>query len=237
MTTSSGSMTACVSAAAMRVAYLCHGNRVALPWLAGTFATVPRDLSDLLLIDVEAGIRERASRIDEAVSAVQTFIRRARLRLEPAWNVTPEFARLWDREFASFRVWQASKKRHLYKENWIEWDELETARRVEAFRFLEERLKSAELTVAVPGGLQWWPDQRPREEPRTLEPLQDAEASRLTSIATQPEGLTLLRRSEARGQALVAGRGSDPERRWRWRQRRQRPARNPLPRHPAQHGP
>ena len=126
-----------------------------------TFATAPRDLSDLLLLDVEAGICERASRIEEAITAVQTFIRRARLGLEPGWTVTREFARMWDREFANFHVWQACKRRHLYKENWIEWDELEKARRIEAFRFLEDRLRSATLTVAAPGGLEWWPDERP----------------------------------------------------------------------------
>ena len=110
--------------------------RARCPGSRAQFATVPRDLSDLLLLDVEAGICERASRIDEAITAVQSFIRRARLGLEPGWTVTAEFARMWDREFATFHVWQACKRRHLYKENWIEWDDLEEARRVEAFRFL-----------------------------------------------------------------------------------------------------
>ena len=180
------------------VAYLCHGNRVALPWLAGAYATVPRELSDLLLIDVEAGVRERASRIDEAVSAVQAFIRRARLGLEPGWTVTYDFARLWDREFADFRVWQACKRRHLYKENWIEWDELKAARQVEAFNFLEGRLRSAELTIAAPGGLEWWPDQRPPTD-GGLELLQEREASSLTTIALQQEGHDLRGRPERAG--------------------------------------
>jgi hypothetical protein len=172
------------------LAYLCRMDRVPLPWLPGQFATVPRDLSDLLLLDVEAGIREKASRIDEAITAVQNFVRRARLGLEPGWPVVPEFARMWDREFATFHVWQACKRRQLYKENWVEWDDLEKARRVEAFRFLESKLRSSELTIAVPGALEWWPDQRPAEH-RSLALLQKGEASELRLLPAAREGLNL----------------------------------------------
>ena len=121
---------------------------------------------------------------------MQSYVRRARLGLEPGWTVTPAFARLWDREFATFRVWQACKRRRLYKENWIEWDELEKARRVEAFRFLEERLRAAQLTVAAPGRLRaWWPDQRPP-------------GARLPRVAAAGRGFRTCdraRRSRARG--------------------------------------
>src|SRR5207248_8673723 len=64
--------------------YLCALSRVPLPW--GGFAQAPNDLSSLLLMDVEAGLCERASRIEEAVTAVQNFVRRARLGLEPGWT-------------------------------------------------------------------------------------------------------------------------------------------------------
>ena len=60
-------------------------DRVALPWRPGQFATTPGDLSDLLLLDVEAGLREQASRIEEAITAAQSFIRRSQLGLEPGW--------------------------------------------------------------------------------------------------------------------------------------------------------
>ena len=43
-------------------------NRVALPWAPGKFAQEARDLSDLLLLDVEAGLCEKASRIEEAIT-------------------------------------------------------------------------------------------------------------------------------------------------------------------------
>ena len=139
------------------IAYLCRMDRVGLPWQPGRFAIEPGDLSDLLLLDVEAGLRERASRIEEAITAVQSFIRRARLGLEPGWTVTREFARLWDSRFDTYQIWERARRRELYRETWIEWEELAKARRIEAFRFLESQLRSSTLTLAVPGGLDWWP--------------------------------------------------------------------------------
>jgi hypothetical protein len=71
------------------VTYLCGMSRVALPW--GGYASCARDLSELLLMDVEAGLCQRASRIEEAATALQNFIQRARLGLEPGWTVAPAF--------------------------------------------------------------------------------------------------------------------------------------------------
>ena len=125
----------------------------------------PAALSAMLLIDVEAGLCEKASRIDEAVTAVQCFVQRARLGLEPGWHVGREFARMWDARFATFAVWEKCKRRELYQENWVEWDDLERARKVEAFQLLEQQLRRATLTVAVPGGVDYWPGDRPPEHP------------------------------------------------------------------------
>ena len=172
------------------VAFLCTMDRVALP-TSGEFATEPRDLSELLLLNVETGLCERASRIDEAICALQTIVRRARLHLVPEWNVGHGFARMWDREFATFHVWQACKRRHLYKENWIEWSDLEKARKVEAFRCLEENLRSSTLSVAVPGGAEWWPDERPPAHPGTRV-LQQREPSALNLLAAPKEGLNMI---------------------------------------------
>lgn len=49
--------------------------------------------------------------------------------------MTPVFAALWERRFASFRQWQACTAREVYRENWIDCDELEQARPGEAFQF------------------------------------------------------------------------------------------------------
>ena len=181
------------------ICYLCAMDRVALPWGQGQFAETARDLSDVLLLDVETGTCERASRIQEAITAVQNFIRRARLGLEPGWPVTGDFAHMWDRHLASFHVWQACKRRHLYKENYIEWEELEKARRIEAFRFLESRLRSDALTVAKPGGLEWWPGERPPAR-KGMDLLQRVEPDRTQLLNPAREGFDLLATPERAAQ-------------------------------------
>ncbi len=172
------------------VAYLCHDSRVALPWAPGQFATQARELSELLLLDVEAGVCEKATRIEEAISAAQCFIRRARLLLEPGWTVTREFTELWDRQFATLILWQACRRRKLYKENWVDWSDLKKAQGIEAFRFLEDKLRSVKLTAAVPGGTEWWPDERPpAPEPQAF---QRREPSSTHALDAPREGLILL---------------------------------------------
>jgi hypothetical protein len=172
------------------VSYLCQ-NRVLLPWSASTYATKPADLSDLLLLDVETGVCEKASRIEEAISAVQTFIRRSRLGLEPSWTVGGEFIRLWDSRFDTHRIWEKCKLRELYRENWIEWTERGKARRIEAFRFLESELRNATLTVAAAGGLDWWQDDvKPLEQAPML--IQKKVPSELEPLTAPREGLATL---------------------------------------------
>lgn len=171
------------------LAYLCGMNRVLLPW--GGFARAPRDLSELLLLDVEAGLCQKASRIEQAVSTVQTYVQRARLGLEPDFGVGPELSLLWDRHFVTFAVWEACTRRKIYRENWIDWDELHKARRVEAFRFLESEVRRATLTIAEPGGLEYWPDQRPPDYPG-LKLLQAREPAQIGRLNPPREGLGLL---------------------------------------------
>lgn len=136
------------------ISFLTHLNRVSLPW--DVFATEAKHLSELLLIDVEAGLCQRASRIEEAISAIQLFVQRARLGLERGFSVSPEFVLAWERHFSSFRTWEACQRRFIYKENRIEWDELEKAKRSEAFQFLESQLRRATINVVVPGGPTYW---------------------------------------------------------------------------------
>ncbi|MEA2343066.1 MAG: hypothetical protein QOF63_1235, partial [Thermoanaerobaculia bacterium] len=172
------------------LAYLCGMNRVPLPWGTNVFAKTPQDLSDLLLQDVQVGLSERTSRIEEAVSVVQTFVERARLGLEPGFVITPAFVYAWDRLFATFHVWQACQRRRIYRETYVEWDELEKARRTEAFRFLESELRRSALTFPVPGGKEYWPGNRPAPHP-SIELLQNREPSHL-KIIPQPEMLGLM---------------------------------------------
>jgi hypothetical protein len=161
----------------------------------GRFASSAEELSGLLLLDVRVGLRETASRIEDAISSLQTFIRRARMGLEPGWIVSGAFAHMWDCRFISFRVWQACKRRELYKENWIDWTELEKAERIEAVGFLDEQLKRATLTIAVPGGVDWWPDHLPPSHP-ALCLLQRRDPAEMQLLPAPREGLDLLARPE-----------------------------------------
>jgi hypothetical protein len=173
------------------LAYLCGMDRVPLPWPPNGTAQSPKDLSALLLLDVQVGICEKASRIEEAISAVQSFIRRARLGLEPSWTITPQFALLWDREFATFKIWEACKRRKIYKENWIDWDEFSKAKKIEAFQFLESELRRCTLTMPVAGGGEYWPDQLPPSHPALLF-LQRRDPSSLRLLNPAREGLGVL---------------------------------------------
>lgn len=154
-------------ARAALVAYLTASGttspRATLP--SGARVSSAKELSELLLIDVEAGLCQRASRIEEAISALQGFVQRARLGLEPGWQPSVDFLVLWDRCFANHRTWQAGKRRELYKESWIEYQELDAARASESFQLLEARLRQATLSVAAPAGLVTWDGPRPPAHP------------------------------------------------------------------------
>lgn len=176
------------------VAYLTRVNRVPLPFAPGSSATSAKHLSALLLIDVEAGICQKTSRIEEAITAVQSFVERARLSQEPSFAVTPAFASAWEKLFATFRIWQACRRRTLYKENYVEWTEHERAIRTEAFRFLESELRRATLTAPEPGGMEYWPAPYWPAHP-SLIALQHREPSHLKQVP-QPENLGLMGRPE-----------------------------------------
>ena len=165
------------------LAYLTTLDRVSLPW--GGAARRPGDLSALLLLDVEAGPSERADRIGDAISAVQTLVGRARLGVEkPALVLSDAFLRLWDSRFSSYRLWEACERRRLYGENRIDLDELAKAQRTEAFRYFEAELRRTTMTAPAPGGLEYWtPTPLPRHpglkllqvrDPAVLHPVDPA---------------------------------------------------------------
>jgi len=170
------------------VAYLCGVNGI---------KKTPKELSDLLLIDVETGVCEKAGRIEEAITAVQTFVQRCRIGLEAGWRISPQFAHMWDSRFASYHVWQACKRRELYKENWIDWHELEKAKQIESFRFMDEELRRVSLTIAAPGGIDYWPEHRPPAPGLCL--LQERDPATMQLLSTPREGLELLATPERDG--------------------------------------
>ncbi|KAI4145965.1 MAG: hypothetical protein L6R39_003626 [Caloplaca ligustica] len=144
------------------LAYLCGMNRVPLNYTSqrpndAAFATKPQDLSELLLQDVQVGILQRASRIEDAIQAVQTFVQRARIGLEPQFPVTRAFSELWQCRFSSFKLWQAWKRRSLYRETWIHWDDVRRLETSEGFNFFRSELRKDVNTLASTARKTWWP--------------------------------------------------------------------------------
>jgi hypothetical protein len=105
----------------------------------------PADLYDHFLIDPEMSPCRTSSRILHAISAVQLFVQRCALNLEP--DVSPSAiaaGRLpW---MTQFRVWQAGRRVFLFPENWIE-PELRDDKS-EIFKNLEGQLLQDELDAA-----------------------------------------------------------------------------------------
>ncbi len=84
-----------------------------------------RDVNDLFayfLIDVEMSPCQLTSRIKQATGAVQLFVQRCLMNLEPEVMTGAAFDPRW-REWSwmkNYRVWEANRKVFLYPENWIE---------------------------------------------------------------------------------------------------------------------
>ena len=162
------------------LAYFTHHNKLTI-----------KNLSESLLIDVEAGLCQKASRIDNAISTVQLFVQRARLGLEPSFDVSPSFIFSWDRRFATFHTWKDCKQRVTYQENWIEWNELQKAEKTEATRFLESELRNASLTIPVPGGETYWSNLRPPAH-SGVDLIQHIRPAIMQFVPQQTEGLNLM---------------------------------------------
>ncbi|MCI5147529.1 MAG: insecticidal toxin complex protein, partial [Candidatus Electrothrix sp. AR3] len=175
--------------------YLTQMDRVPLP--GGGFAQTAQQLSELLLLDVEAGQAQEASRIEEAVTAVQLYVNRARLGLEENFSVNSTFIAAWEGRFSSFQVWQAWKRREIYRENWIEWDEADKARQSEAYQLLEAELRRSDLTLPHPA-LSSRPDLDLPDHPG-LTLLQHHEPTTVT--ASDAQGLSLLATPERQARA------------------------------------
>ena len=76
-------------------------------------------LYELLLIDVEMGTCMSTSRIVQAIAAVQLFVQRCLLGVEPGAAVGAIDARRWD-WMSSYRLWEANRQVYLFPENWLE---------------------------------------------------------------------------------------------------------------------
>ena len=77
------------------------------------------DLFTYFLVDVQMSPCQLTSRIKQAIGAVQLFIQRCLMNLEPDVTLSAEDHHLWQ-WMKNYRVWEANRKVFLYPENWIE---------------------------------------------------------------------------------------------------------------------
>lgn len=191
------------------LAYLCGMDRVETTLTSSGFVSQPSELSDLLLQDVEARISQKCSRIDDAILSTQTFIQRARMGLEPSVQLTTDFLQSWEGRYSSFETWVAWKRRVIYKENWIQWDELDRLNEFEGPRFLKDELKRLTTTFVEPRKPMWWAGDNFSQD-SLIEPIEVNGVTRLDlekgSTATF-EGLSLIGtpQRDARPSLLSAG--------------------------------
>ncbi len=107
------------------------------------------DVFSHLLIDVEMCSCMATSRIVQATAAVQLFVQRCFLGLEPevTVDVAADSAWLQWQWMSQFRVWQANREVFLFPENWID-----PSRRADASPFfaqLQQDLKQGDLSTEV----------------------------------------------------------------------------------------
>ncbi len=105
--------------------------------------TSPRQLYEFLLINVEMSGCAKTSYIAEGMNAVQLYLQRCRLDLEPGVEklLVPE---VWWEWLLNYRVWEANRKIFLYPENYL----IPSLRksRTSLFRSLEESLMQSDLS-------------------------------------------------------------------------------------------
>ena len=129
-------------------------------------------------------------------------------RHELDWNrllrFSLEFGNLWDSQFSTFEAWQIRRRRVLYNENWIHWEELETARKSEAFKFLERELKRVNLSMPIADPSLPWPTDNSNLPVGTLDPIQSGDYASLNLqiqvTQSQQEGISLIGQPDRDGQ-------------------------------------
>ncbi|MHC2282138.1 hypothetical protein ACVME8_008781 [Bradyrhizobium diazoefficiens] len=106
-----------------------------------------RGLSEYLLVDVETSACDITSAIVEATAAVQTYLQRCRMSLEPGVVSLGDVAEVWWSWLSNYRVWEANRKIFLYPENYI--DPNLRRDRTDLFRKLQEELQQSNITPAT----------------------------------------------------------------------------------------
>lgn len=108
--------------------------------------TTPRALSEYLLIDLESSACDLTSPIVEATAAVQTYLQRSRMSLEPGVVSLGGIAAAWWPWLSNYRIWEANRKIFLYPESYI--DPTLRGDRTDLFRKLQDELQQSSITPA-----------------------------------------------------------------------------------------
>lgn len=109
-----------------------------------------RDLFELLLIDIEMGSSASASKIQEAIAAMQLYFHRYFVNLEEVGKLDEakrEELKTWWKWMRNYRVWEANRKVFLYPENYIRPELRDT--KTPAFKVLEQALLQGEIDRAM----------------------------------------------------------------------------------------
>jgi hypothetical protein len=189
------------------VSYLCTMQRVQIGKL---WVTSPQQLSAQILQDVQVGLHEKATRIEDVISSIQMFVQRAILGLEssaddPGFQMTREMSELWERQYSTFESWEHHQRRVVYSENWVQWEELQVARQSEAFEFFERQLgvNSLAIPVTTPA-LPWNADNSlPKLPLKTTQVFESSTLEQQSSGNAQPDGLNLLGEPEFHAQPTL----------------------------------
>ncbi|NBD17080.1 MAG: hypothetical protein GVY04_13340 [Cyanobacteria bacterium] len=102
-----------------------------------------RHLSQELLIDVETSSEVSVSIIKEALLAIQTYLHRCRMGLEPGVEKL-EIPDSWWQWIMNYRIWEANRKIFLYPENYLD----PSLRQIKSpiYQELEEELLQSDIT-------------------------------------------------------------------------------------------
>ncbi|KAL7928243.1 putative toxin subunit [Trichoderma chlorosporum] len=106
--------------------------------------TDPDGLFEFLLIDVQMGPCLQTSRIKQAISTVQLYVRRCILGLEKGKDVSSGTINMdrW-KWMQNYRLWEANRKVFLYPENWLDASLRDD--KTEVFRTLESNILQNDL--------------------------------------------------------------------------------------------
>lgn len=144
-------------------------------------------LDDILLMDSSVGVCETTSRLDIAISIVQTFLHRISLDIEDLNGTLKIFftnkeSLIWSNQYSSFDKWKNCKLRECYSENFVMHDIIKEDSKSPGFRFLRDNLKKDVLTVPVSGGISKLNGNKPPHI-SSLIPLQEYVPSTISSIS------------------------------------------------------